>query len=81
MLVAIGLPFLFLALGFDFLDPGEGLYGTIPAEMVARGDWILPHFDGLPYLEKPPLYFWLTAAGFALGLPIEWAARGWSARG
>src|SRR5512137_1789116 len=59
LLLAICLPFLLL--GLDFLDPGEGLYGTIPSEMLACGDWILPHFNGLPYLEKPPLYFWLAA--------------------
>lgn len=47
--------------------------------MVANGDWILPHFNGLPYLEKPPLYFWLSAATLALGVPAEWATRAWSA--
>jgi 4-amino-4-deoxy-L-arabinose transferase-like glycosyltransferase len=79
LLISICLPFLFIGLGISFLDPGEGLYGTIPSEMLARGDWIFPHFDGLPYLEKPPLYFWLTAATMALGVPAEWASRVWSA--
>jgi 4-amino-4-deoxy-L-arabinose transferase-like glycosyltransferase len=79
LLLVIALPFLFLGLGFSFLDQGEGLYGTVPGEMVACGDWILPHFNGLPYLEKPPLFFWLTAGTMLLGLPAEWAARLWSA--
>jgi 4-amino-4-deoxy-L-arabinose transferase-like glycosyltransferase len=79
LLLAICLPFLVLGLGLDFLDPGEGLYGTIPSEMLACGDWILPHFNGLPYLEKPPLYFWLAAATLALGVSAEWASRLWSA--
>ncbi|HTU02730.1 MAG TPA: glycosyltransferase family 39 protein [Candidatus Sulfotelmatobacter sp.] len=79
LLLAVSVPFLFIGLGFSFLDQGEGIYGTIPAEMLACGDWILPHFNGLPYLEKPPLYFWLTAATLALGLSAEWAARLWSA--
>jgi hypothetical protein len=78
-LVSISLPFLFIGLGFSFLDQGEGLYGTVPSEMLACGDWILPHFNGLPYLEKPPLFFWLTAATLALGISAEWAARLWSA--
>ncbi|HSB73443.1 MAG TPA: glycosyltransferase family 39 protein [Candidatus Methylomirabilis sp.] len=78
-LIVISLPFLFIGLGHDFLDEGEGLYGAIPSEMLACRDWILPHFDGLPYLEKPPLYFWLTAATLALGVSTEWAARLWSA--
>lgn len=79
LLLAICLPFLFLGLGLDFLDQGEGLYGTIPSEMLACGDWILPRFNGLPYLEKPPLFFWLTAATLALGVSAEWASRLWSA--
>ncbi len=79
LLLSISLPFLFIGLGHDFLDMGEGLYGTIPSEMLKGGDWIFPHFNGLPYLEKPPLYFWLTAATLALGISAEWAARLWSA--
>ena len=79
LLLAICLPFLLLGLGLDFLDPGEGLYGPIPSEMLACGDWILPHFNGLPYLEKPPLYFWLAAATLALGVSAEWTSRLWSA--
>ncbi len=30
--------------------------------MVASGDWIVPHLDGLAYLQKPPLLYWMTAA-------------------
>jgi 4-amino-4-deoxy-L-arabinose transferase-like glycosyltransferase len=47
--------------------------------MLARGDFVLPRFNDLPYLEKPPLYFWLAALGLAAGLPAEWALRGVSA--
>ena len=39
-----------------FLDPDEGLYATITQEMVSRGDWVMPHANGLPYLDKPPHY-------------------------
>src|SRR5262249_45830943 len=38
-----------------------------------------PHANGLPYLEKPPLYFWLTALTFRLLGPSEWTTRLWSA--
>ncbi len=47
--------------------------------MEQGGDWVLPRFDGLPYLEKPPLYFWLGALALGTGLPAEWGLRGWSA--
>jgi 4-amino-4-deoxy-L-arabinose transferase-like glycosyltransferase len=29
--------------------------------MVDRGDWILMHFNGAVYGDKPPLFFWLIA--------------------
>jgi 4-amino-4-deoxy-L-arabinose transferase-like glycosyltransferase len=29
-------------------------------EMRLDGDWIIPHFGGRPWLERPPLPFWLT---------------------
>src|SRR5262245_51104383 len=30
--------------------------------ILETGDWRLPHlFDGRPELQKPPLYYWLTA--------------------
>ena len=75
LLLAVSLPFLFLSLGLSFLDPDEGLYGEIVREMLTRGNWILPHFNGLPYLEKPPLYFWLSGVIVLLVGSSEWAIR------
>ena len=79
ILLALGLLFFLPKLGMTLLDPDEGLYAEIPLEMVTSGDWIIPHVNGLPYLEKPPLYFWLTALTFELFGPSEWATRLWSA--
>src|SRR5258706_12684274 len=61
------------------LDPDEGLYATIALEMLKGGDWLVPRLNGLPYVEKPPLYFWLTALTFWGVGPSEWATRLWSA--
>jgi 4-amino-4-deoxy-L-arabinose transferase-like glycosyltransferase len=30
--------------------------------MVGSGDWLIPRMNGLPLIQKPPLYFWLEAA-------------------
>jgi len=79
LLLAVSAPFLFLKLGMPLLDPDEGLYASIAQEMLQRGDWVIPHVNGLPYLEKPPLYFWLTAATMWLVGPTEWVVRVWSA--
>src|SRR5213078_4453920 len=79
LLLAVSVPFIFAKLGMPLLDPDEGLYASIAREMLERGDWVIPHINGVPYLEKPPLYFWLTAFTFALFGYSEWAVRLWSA--
>src|SRR5256712_6607944 len=79
ILLALSIPFLFPKLSMPFLDPDEGLYATIAQEMLSGRDWVIPHVNGLPYMEKPPLYFWLTALPFWGVGPSEWATRFWSA--
>ncbi|MBI4241539.1 MAG: glycosyltransferase family 39 protein [Candidatus Rokubacteria bacterium] len=70
----------FVRLGHPpFLDPPEGLHAAIAQEMRLSGDWITPHFNGVRYFDKPPLLYWMMAAGFWLVGPSEWAARFWSA--
>jgi 4-amino-4-deoxy-L-arabinose transferase-like glycosyltransferase len=64
--------------GYGILDNNEGLYAEIPREMLASHDWrqwVIPHLNGLPYMEKPPLLYWLTAMSFSLFGTSEWSAR------
>lgn len=42
--------------------PDEGRHADIARWMAESGDWLVPRIDGLPFLHKPPLYFWLEAA-------------------
>jgi 4-amino-4-deoxy-L-arabinose transferase-like glycosyltransferase len=60
-------------------NPDEGRYAEIPREMLSGGDWIIPHLNGLAYIEKPPLQFWATAMSYGLLGPTAFAARLYSA--
>jgi 4-amino-4-deoxy-L-arabinose transferase-like glycosyltransferase len=42
--------------------PDEGRYTDIARWMAGSGDWLIPRMNGLPFIQKPPLYFWLEAA-------------------
>lgn len=76
LLTLLGSFFVFCTLGVRALwDPDEGRYAETAREMLALKDWIVPHLNYLPYLEKPPLGYWLTAFSFALFGQHEWAAR------
>jgi len=41
-------------------------------EMLSDGDWIVPHLGGRPWLERPPLPFWLTAGFVAVLGDRDW---------
>ena len=55
--------FLYLAhIGsYHLIELDEGRYHRIPMEMVLSGDYLTPHFDYMPYFEKPILQYWVTA--------------------
>jgi len=61
--------------GYPLLDDNEGLYAEIAREMLRTGHYIIPQLNGLPYIEKPPLLYWLTAAAFKLFGVNETSAR------
>jgi 4-amino-4-deoxy-L-arabinose transferase-like glycosyltransferase len=45
----------------ELRKPDEIRYAQVAREIVEGGDWISMHLHGRPYLEKPPLFFWLIA--------------------
>ena len=77
LLILLFVPALLLypCLSFPLFEPDESRYAEIPREMLQHGDWITPRLQGEPYLEKPPLLYWITAVSFQLFGVHDWAAR------
>lgn len=57
------------------LEPDEGRYAEIPREMLAAGDFVTPHLNGVAYLEKPPFFYWGNALSLRLLGENEFSAR------
>ncbi|MGB9428405.1 MAG: hypothetical protein WCC11_00760 [Gammaproteobacteria bacterium] len=53
----------------------EPRFAEAVREMLARGEYLIPIKNGVPYIEYPPLYFWLGLLGKAIGLPLTAAIR------
>ena len=60
--------------GRPLFNPDEGRYAEIPREML-NGDWVIPHLNGLDYIEKPPLQYWATALTYRFFGVSEFSAR------
>jgi len=74
----LGLQFLLLAfrLGeIPLLGPDEPRYARVAVEMARANEFVTPTLAGEPWLEKPPLYYWLAGLGFRLFGENEKAAR------
>jgi len=77
LLVLLLLPgmLLYPCLSFYLFEPDEGRYAEIPREMLERGAWIVPYLQGEPYLDKPPLLYWLVMLSYSIFGVHDWAAR------
>jgi 4-amino-4-deoxy-L-arabinose transferase-like glycosyltransferase len=71
----MGVFFFFRLAAYPLNDNNEGLYAEIAREMLQSGNYIIPHLNGLPYIEKPPLLYWLMAGSEALFGRTTFAAR------
>lgn len=60
-------------------DADEGFYAESGREMIVSGDWITPHFDHEPRINKPILFYWLVALDYKIGGIGETGARLWAA--
>ena len=67
---------LFYRLGGPALfEPDEGRNAEKAREILLLNDWITPHENFHPVLDKPIFFYWLIALSYKLFGVSEWAAR------
>lgn len=79
--IAISLIFFYaLWIGsYPLFTPDEGRYSEVAREMIVTGDYITPRLNGIAFLDKPILYYWLQASAIHLFGLKEWSLRFWPA--
>jgi 4-amino-4-deoxy-L-arabinose transferase-like glycosyltransferase len=75
LLLLVSALLLYPCLDFRLFEPDEGRYAQIPREMLTRGDWLVPTLLDEPYLDKPPLCYWLVLLSYRMFGVAAWSAR------
>jgi 4-amino-4-deoxy-L-arabinose transferase-like glycosyltransferase len=57
------------------MDDVDAVQAQIARNMLTSGDWVIARLDGVPYLEKSPLIYWLVAISYRIFGVHDWAAR------
>jgi 4-amino-4-deoxy-L-arabinose transferase-like glycosyltransferase len=57
------------------MDDVDAVQAQIARNMLDSGDWVIAHLDGVPYIEKSPVIYWLIAISFRIFGVHDWAAR------
>ena len=56
-------------------DDVDANHAVVAREMLERHDYIVLHMNGVPYLIRPPLHFWMIAASYTLFGQTEFATH------
>jgi hypothetical protein len=75
LLLIVPAALLYPGMAIPLFEPDEGRYAEIPREMLLRGEWVVPYLQGQPYLDKPPLLYWLVNLSYRLFGVHDWSAR------
>ncbi|HEY9140125.1 MAG TPA: glycosyltransferase family 39 protein [Bryobacteraceae bacterium] len=59
----------------SLMDDVDAVQAQIARNMLRSGDWVTARLDGIPYLEKAPLIYWLIGGCFKLFGTCDWVAR------
>jgi 4-amino-4-deoxy-L-arabinose transferase-like glycosyltransferase len=59
----------------SLMDDVDAVQAQIGRNMLTSGDWVTARLDGIAYLEKAPMHYWLIAASYRVFGVSDWAAR------
>jgi 4-amino-4-deoxy-L-arabinose transferase-like glycosyltransferase len=59
----------------SLMDDVDAVQAQIARNMLTSGNWVTARLDGVAYLEKSPLVYWLMAVSYKLFGVHDWAAR------
>ena len=59
----------------SLMDDVDAVQAQIARNMLESGDWVTARLDGVAYLEKSPLKYWMIAVSFEIFGVHDWAAR------
>jgi len=59
----------------SLMDDVDAVQAQIGRNMLDSGDWVTARLDGVAYLEKSPLKYWLMAISYMVFGVHDWAAR------
>jgi 4-amino-4-deoxy-L-arabinose transferase-like glycosyltransferase len=76
LLCLLGLVVVFVNLGSaDLFEPDEGRNAEKAREILLLKDWVTPHENFLPVLDKPMAFYWLVALSYKFFDISEWSGR------
>ena len=59
----------------SLMDDVDAVQAQIARNMLDSGDWVTARLDGVAYLEKSPLKYWMIAVSYAIFGVHDWVAR------
>jgi 4-amino-4-deoxy-L-arabinose transferase-like glycosyltransferase len=59
----------------NLMDDVDAVQAQIARNMLDSGDWVTARLDGVKYLEKSPLKYWMIATSYMVFGVHDWAAR------
>jgi 4-amino-4-deoxy-L-arabinose transferase-like glycosyltransferase len=59
----------------SLMDDVDAVQAQIARNMLTSGDWVTARLDGVAYMEKAPLIYWMMAVCYKIFGAHDWSAR------